>query len=338
MKIAVDVMSGDNSADTLIEGALKAACDFGVEIVLVGSAEALDGREDPEKGISVLHSQSVVTMEDDAGAVIKEKQDSSMAMGVALLKEGGADAFVSPGNTGALLTAASIRLRRVKGIRRAAIAAVVPLAKPFVIVDAGANTEVLPENLLQFAHMGSLYAEKVLNVEKPRVALLSNGSEDTKGTPVCREAFGLLKDSSLNFIGNIEARELPFSCCDVVTCDGFTGNIALKAIEGMGKFMSASINGIFRKNPLTMLSSLACMGGIKKLKKQTDTGEYGGAPLLGLAKPVIKAHGNSDAKSIYNAIRQAEAYAKSGIIKELEKRFGRGTANDTDDGKASSAD
>lgn len=338
MKIAVDVMSGDNSADTLIEGALKAAEDFGVEIVLVGSAEALEGREDTEKGISVLRSQSVVTMEDDAGAVIKEKQDSSMAMGVALLKEGGADAFVSPGNTGALLTAASIRLRRVKGIRRAAIAAVVPLANPFVIVDAGANTEVLPENLLQFAHMGSLYAEKVLNVEKPRVALLSNGSEDTKGTPVCREAFGLLKDSTLNFIGNVEARELPFSCCDVVACDGFTGNIALKAIEGMGKFMSASINGIFRKNALTMLSSLACMGSIKKLRKQTDAGEYGGAPLLGLAKPVIKAHGNSDAKSIYNAVRQAEAYAKSGIIKELEKRFGRGTANDSDDGKASSAD
>ncbi len=323
MKIAVDVMSGDNPAEELIKGVIKASEDFGVEIVLVGTKQAVESYVNPEKGIYGAYATSVVTMEDGALSAIKEKEDSSMAVGTMLLKNGEADAFVSPGNTGALLSAASIKLRRVKGIRRAAIGSVVPLEKPFIVVDTGANVEVLPENLLQFAYMGSLYAEKVLDIKSPRVALLSNGTEETKGTPITKEAYGLLKESELNFIGNIEARDLPHGGCDVLVCDGFTGNITVKSIEGMGKFMSNAINGIFRRNVFTMLASLLCMGEIKRLIKKTDVREFDGAPLLGIAKPVIKAHGNTDAKGIYNAIYRAKAYAESGIINDFEVKFRR---------------
>lgn len=321
MKIAVDVMSGDNKPEELIAGAVKAAKDFKVDVVLIGSAECVDKYEDLENGIEVLHSASVVEMEDGALSAVKGKEDSSVALGAKALKTGDADALVSAGNTGALLSAASITVRRIKGIRRAAIGTVVPLDKPFIIVDAGAVPDVLPENLYCFAHMGSLYCEKMLGVSKPRVALLSNGTEDTKGNAVTKEAFKLLAESKLNFIGNVEARQLPFGCCDVLVCDGFTGNVTLKLIEGMGKFMSNTINAIFRRNVFSKMAYLACKGSIKDIKKRLDAGEYGGAPLLGIAKPVIKAHGNSDAKGIYNAVRQAKNYVESGIIKELEIIF-----------------
>ncbi len=321
MKIAVDVMSGDNKPEELIEGAIKAAKDFNVGVVLIGDADCVDKYEDVAHGIEVLHSSSVVEMEDGALSAVKGKEDSSVALGAKMVKTGGADALVSAGNTGALLSAASITVRRIKGIRRAAIGTVVPLDKPFIIVDAGAVPDVLPENLYCFAHMGSLYCEKMLGIKSPRVALLSNGTEDTKGNIVTKEAFKLLSDSKLNFIGNVEARQLPFGCCDVLVCDGFTGNITLKLIEGMGKFMSNTINGIFRRNLFSKLAYLACKGSIKSIKKRLDAGEYGGAPLLGIAKPVIKAHGNSDAKGIYNAVRQAKSYVESGIIAELETIF-----------------
>lgn len=337
MKIAVDVMSGDNPAEELIKGALKASADLGTEIVLIGAPGVVDRYENREKGVTFVHAESVIKMEDDALSALKGKKDSSLSVGAGLLKRGEADAFVSPGNTGALLMAASILVRRVSGIRRAALGAVVPLTRPFIIVDAGANIDVLPENLRQFAHMGALYAEKVLGLPNPRVALLSNGTEATKGTEVTKEAYRLLEESGLNFIGNIEARELPIGGCDVAVCDGFTGNIALKLIEGMGKFMSNTINGLFRRNLLTKLSYLACSGDVKRLRIQTDTREYGGAPLLGIAKPVIKAHGNSDAKAFYNAVRQAKAYAESGIIQEFHNRFRRSDTNESND-NASEAD
>ncbi|MBE6677883.1 MAG: phosphate acyltransferase PlsX [Ruminococcaceae bacterium] len=331
MIIAVDVMSGDNTPEEIAKGALNAAKDFGINIVLIGDKDAVSRYEDKENGISVVTSTQVVTMEDDPLSAIKEKEDSSLAVGVNLVRMGKADALVSPGNTGALLSAASIRLRRVKGIRRAAIGTVVPLDKPFIMVDAGANIDVLAENLCQFAFMGALYAEKVLGVKKPRVALLSNGTEQTKGLPVTKEAYAVLKDTELNFIGNVESRELPFGCCDVLVCDGFTGNIALKLIEGMGKFMSQTIKSIFKQNIFTKLAYLPCKNSIKKLRKKMDSRQTGGAPLLGVAKPVIKAHGNSDALGIYNAIRLAKTYTESGIIKEFEKKFGRVNGDGTEE-------
>ncbi len=321
MRIAVDVMSGDNKPEELIEGAIKAAKDFCVGVVLIGDADCVDKYEDRANGIEVMHSSSVVEMDDGALSAVKGKEDSSVAVGAKALKNGEADALVSAGNTGALLSAASITVRRIKGIRRAAIGTVVPLDKPFIIVDAGAVPDVLPENLYCFAHMGSLYCEKMLGIKNPRVALLSNGTEDTKGNVVTKEAFKLLSDSKLNFIGNVEARQLPFGCCDVLVCDGFTGNITLKLIEGMGKFLSNTIHDIFERNLFSKMAYLACRKSIKNIKKRLDAGEYGGAPLLGIAKPVVKAHGNSDAKGIYNAVRQAKNYVESGIISELETIF-----------------
>lgn len=321
MRIAVDIMSGDNSPEELVKGALDAAKDLEIEIVLVGDEEIVKKYADEKKGVYAVPSVGIVTMEDDALAAVKEKEESSMAVAIKLVKSGEADALVSPGNTGALLSAAAIRLRRVKGIRRAAIGTVVPLDKPFIMVDAGANIEVLAENLCQFGYMGALYAEKVLGVASPRVALLCNGTEETKGLPVTKEAHTLLKNTDLNFIGNVESRELPFGCCDVLVCDGFTGNIALKLIEGMGKFMSKTLNGIFRRNILTKLAYLPCKKNISALRKRMDAREIGGAPLLGLAKPVIKAHGNSDARGFYNAIRQAKAYSESNIITAFESKF-----------------
>ncbi|MBQ3195786.1 MAG: phosphate acyltransferase PlsX [Clostridia bacterium] len=327
MIIAVDVMSGDKSPQEIIKGALSAAEDFEVKIVLIGDEDVVSKYADDSSGVSVVFSTQVITMEDDPLSAIKEKEDSSLAVGIKLVKNGDADAFVSPGNTGALLSAASIRLRRVKGIRRAAIGTVVPLDKPFIMVDAGANIDVLAENLCQFGYMGALYAEKVLGVKKPRVALLSNGTEETKGLPVTKEAYRMLKETELNFMGNVESRELPFGCCDVLVCDGFTGNITLKLIEGMGKFMSQTIKSVFKQNFLTKLAYLPCKKNIKKLRKKMDSRQTGGAPLLGVAKPVIKAHGNSDSVGIYNAIRLAKAYTESGIIKEFEKKFGRVNAD-----------
>lgn len=318
MKIAVDIMSGDRPAEELLKGALKAHEDFKIDLVLVGAEELVAPYADSAKGIYTAFSTSVVEMTDDALSAVKEKTDSSMAIGAKLLKNGEADAFVSPGNTGALLGVATLTVRKIKGIRRPAIASIIPLEKPFILLDSGANTDLLPENMLQFAYMGSFYAEKVFGIEAPRVALLNNGSEETKGTELYKESYRLIKESKLNFIGNCEGRDIPFGFCDVLVCDGFTGNITLKLIEGMGKFMSAQINGLFRANIKTKLAYPFTRKGINGMRKKLDHKEYGGAPILGIAKPVIKAHGSSDEKGFYNAIRQANLYAENDIIGRIE--------------------
>lgn len=316
IRIAVDIMSGDNAPEVLIRGTLKAAEDFGIDLILVGDKkyETLV----PAGKVKYVISDSVVQMEDEPVCVVKEKADSSMAVGVKLLKDGEADALVSSGNTGALFTAASLMIRRVKGVRRAALGTVLPLENPFIMCDVGANIDATPEILLQFGKMGSLYAKGVLGIENPRVALLNNGAEETKGTPLYTEAHALLKaDKSINFIGNCEGRDLPNNFCDVVVCDGFTGNIALKLIEGMGAFMSRKIKGIFYRSIFAKIAGLITKRGTNALKKQMDHKEYGGAPFLGIAKPVIKAHGSSDEKGIYSAIRQAKLFFESGITEKM---------------------
>lgn len=318
MRIAVDIMSGDNPPEELIKGALKANKELKVEITLIGSEEKISGYIDEKNGIYARFSESVIAMDDDALSSVRAKRDSSVAIGAELLKRGEADAFVSAGNTGALLAASTITVRKVKGIRRAAIATVIPLEKPFVLVDSGANTDVTAENLCQFAYMGSLYAEKILNIDNPRVALLNNGTEESKGTALVREAYKRLSESTLNFIGNCEGRDIPFGFCDVLVCDGFSGNIVLKLIEGMGGFISKQMKRIFTANIFAKLSAVFTRKGLRDMKKTLDHKEYGGAPLLGIAKPVIKAHGSSDERSFYNAIRQAKSYAESGIIEKLE--------------------
>ena len=317
MRILVDAMGGDNAPDQIALGAIQAAKDFGCEAVLVGRGEAIlqalkdQGIETLPKGVEIANADDVVDMHDDPATVVKKKKDSSMVVGLTMLKEGGGDAFVSAGSTGALLSAATLIVRRVKGIRRAAMGPQIPTktGRECVLIDCGATADCTPEFLLQFAFMGSYYAEKVLGIENPRVALLNIGAEDSKGGELQKAVYPLLKQAGeagkINFTGNIEARDVPLGGADVVVSDGFSGNILLKGIEGTALFMASKMKDKFNKNLLTKLAALLCMDGVKAFKKKMDYRETGGTALIGLNKPVIKAHGSSDALAIRNAIRQA---------------------------------
>ncbi len=319
--VAVDIMGGDNPASELAQGAINAALEFkndGLELILVGTKEAIDSLPELPENVSTRIGEGVVEMTDDPACVMKEKKNSTLVLACNLCKDGVADAVVSAGNTGALFTAASLIIRRIKGIRRAALGSVIPLEKPFVLLDCGANLDATPEVLQLYARMGSIYAENVLGVENPRVALLNNGTESHKGTPVYSEAYALLsQDETINFIGNCEGKSVPFGACDVLVCDGFTGNIALKLIEGMGKFMSKSLKELFYASPITKLAGAMTLKHTKNLKKRLDPSEYGGAPFLGLAKPVVKAHGSSDAYSFRSAIKQVMLYCAEGTVEEI---------------------
>ena len=316
MRILVDAMGGDNAPDQIALGAIQAAKDFGCEVVLVGRGEAIlralkdQGIETLPKGVEIANADDVVDMHDDPATVVKKKKDSSMVVGLNMLKEGGGDAFVSAGSTGALLSAATLTVRRVKGLRREA-----------VLIDCGATADCTPEFLLQFAFMGSYYAEKVLGIENPRVALLNIGAEDSKGGELQKAVYPLLKQAgeagAINFTGNIEARDVPLGGADVVVADGFSGNILLKGIEGTALFMASMMKDMFKKNVLTKLAALLCMDGVKAFKKKMDYRETGGTALIGLSKPVIKAHGSSDALAIRNAIRQAIGAVEADVAATL---------------------
>lgn len=326
VKIIVDAMGGDNAPQSMVEGAVLGAAEYGTDLVLVGDRDAiqavmdkLDKSKVESVNIEIVPAQSVVKMTDSPSAVQKEKQDSSMVIACRLLHDGKGDALISSGNTGALFTAATLYVRRHSGIRRSALGAVVNFENPFMICDSGANIDVTPEVLVQFAVMGSLYCKSLLGVENPRVALLNNGSEPCKGTPIYQEAYALLEKSGLNFVGNCEGRDLAANFCDVAVCDGFTGNIALKLIEGMGQFMLGSFKKIFGKNAKTKLSALLVSNELRSFKNSVDVHQYGGAPFLGIAKPVIKSHGAAKPKSIMSTIRQARDYVLSGLNEEIAK-------------------
>ena len=326
MRILVDAMGGDNAPDQIALGAIQAAKDFGCEVVLVGRGEAIlralkdQGIETLPKGVEIANADDVVDMHDDPATVVKKKKDSSMVVGLNMLKEGGGDAFVSAGSTGALLSAATLTVRRVKGIRRAAMAPQIPTktGREAVLIDCGANAECPPEYLLQFAYMGSYYAEHVLGRPEPRVGLLNIGVEPSKGTELQTTVYPLLKQAGeegrICFVGNIEAREAVEGAVDVIVADGYSGNIFLKTMEGTGLFLAKEIKGIFVKNLMTKLAAALVSDGLKKFKKLMSSSEVGGTALLGISKPVIKAHGSSDAYAIKNAIRQANQFASSGII------------------------
>jgi glycerol-3-phosphate acyltransferase PlsX len=257
-------------------------------------------------------------MEDNPICVVKSKKESSMAKAFMLLRDGEGDAVVSAGNTGAILTGASLILKKIKGIKRAAIGAIVPLDKPILLLDSGANTDNQPEYLQQFAVMGYIYMKNIFGMQSPRVGLVNNGSEETKGTEAYVKAYELLKNTdNINFIGNVEGRDIPSGVCDVLVADGFTGNIILKLCEGFGSYMSRTLKGIFKKSIITKLGALMVMPQVKALKKQLDHTEYGGAPLLGVSAPVIKAHGSSNAKAFKNAVKQAKVFAETGITQEI---------------------
>lgn len=327
MKIIIDVMSGDNAPLELVKGAVMAKENLGVDVVTVGNEEIIKKIASDESldisGIDIVHADEVINMEDDALSVVRAKNNSSMAIGLQMLSRGEGDAFVSAGNTGALLAGATLVVRRIKGIKRAAIGTVLPFPTPALLIDSGANIEVDEKTLEQFAVMGSVYMEKIYGLDAARVGLLNNGTESTKGTPLYKSANELLSSSDyIKFVGNVEAKELPFGACDVIVCDGFTGNVLLKSIEGMGKFFMKTLKNVFYENIFTKLTALLIKGKIGGLKKQFDASEHGGAPLLGIAKPVFKAHGSSDARAVMNAVRQAKSFVETGIINDIVAQAG----------------
>ncbi len=328
MKIIIDVMSGDNAPEEIIKGVFMAHEEYpDVEMVMTGNKYIIEdycseaGLELEDNNLYVVHTESVITMEDPALSVVREKADSSMGKGLKMLSAGEADAMVSAGNTGALHAGSTLVVRRIKGIGRSAIATILPLETPMLLIDAGANTEVTKEQLEQFAIMGSIYMNKIFGIERPRVGLANNGTESTKGTALLKEAYGhLAACEHINFVGNIEGKQIPFSECDVLVCDGFTGNMILKLTEGLAKFFMGKVKQVFMRTPATKAAGLVMKPQIKEFKKQFDASEYGGAPLLGVSKPVIKAHGSSDAVAIKNAIRQTIDFVNTGIIKELARQ------------------
>ena len=327
MKIIVDAMGGDNAPLAPVQGAIQAAKEYSVEIVLVGRQEEIEKvlKENsltlPE-GVTIRHASEVIEMCDDPAKAWRQKKDSSMTVGLTMVKDGEGDAFVCAGSTGALLSGATLVTKRIKGIRRAALAPVIPTGHGgSVLLDCGANAECPPEYLLQFAYLGSYYAEKFLNRPNPKVALLNIGVEPSKGTTLQTTVYPMLQEAAaegrINFVGNIEAREAIEGCVDVIVCDGYSGNILIKAMEGTAKVFSKEIKKMFKKNPLTMLAALLVSGGMKDLKKTISSDEIGGTALLGISKPVIKAHGSSNAYAFKNAIRQARDVASSGIIEDI---------------------
>lgn len=330
MKIIIDAMGGDLAPEAPILGALQGAKDFGAQITLVGRGEEIlqvmkkNGISDLPEGVEIANADDVVDMHDDPATVLHKRKNSSMVVGLRMLAEGQGDAFISAGSTGALLTGATLLVKRVKGIRRAAMGPAMPnkAGGKTVILDCGANAECTPEFLLQFGLVGSLYAKKCLGIENPRVGLLNIGAEDSKGTPLQKEAYGLLQEAGsrglLNFTGNVEARDVPMGAVDVVVCDGFSGNVLLKSIEGTAAFMGSLVSRMFKKNALTKVAALLCSSGIKSLKKLLDYREIGGTQFLGIRKPVIKAHGSSDAKAFSNAVGQAVEAAGQDFSQELE--------------------
>lgn len=324
MKIIVDVMSGDHAPLELLRGAALAAEEYRIPIAVVGNSAVIEEialvNEISLDRLEIVHAESVIDMDDKPLSVIREKSDSSMSVALRILESGDGDALVSAGNTGALLAGSTLLVRRIKGIRRAAIATVLPLSAPILLMDSGANLTVTPENLEQFAYMGSYYLERLHGIHKPRIGLLNNGTEHGKGLPLQTETYALLSENpDLNFIGNVEGKDLPFSPCDVLLCDGFVGNIVLKYTEGMGKFMMTALKELFMTNPMTMLAARTMKGPLKKLKTRFDASEYGGAPLLGISKPVIKAHGSSDAKAVKNAVLQAMTVLSTEVNVEIAR-------------------
>lgn len=327
MKLILDAMGGDNAPLEIMKGAALAIREFpDVELLIAGREQEL--RElCAKEGISVermtfLDAPDVVTMEDNPQAVVMSKKNSSMGLGLRALAAGEGEAFISAGNTGALMTGATLLVRCVKGIKRAAIATILPMEQPLLMIDSGSNVTVTPENMLQFAILGNVYMEKVFGIASPRVGLLNNGTEEHKGTPDVQEAYKLLSAAQgINFVGNIEGKQIPFAECDVLVTDGFTGNIVLKTIEGLSKFILKKLKGMYYKNFINKLSALMIKGEFSALKKSFDASEYGGAPFLGISKPVFKAHGSSDASAIKNAVRQAREYVKSDVSAVLAKRI-----------------
>lgn len=323
MRIIVDAFGGDNAPLEIIKGAAMAVQEYGYSVLLAGREEEIR-RVAGENGISlegmeIAHAPDVISMDDEPRSILKEHKDCSMAEALRRLAAGEGDAMVSAGSTGALIMGSTFLVKRIKGVSRAALAALVPSDKgPFMLIDSGANVEVRPEMLLQFGQMGSIYMTKVMKSGTPAtVGLLNVGTEDHKGGELQHEAFALLKASGIHFIGNVEARDVPMGAVDVLVADGFSGNVLLKTMEGTADMIMHNVKGMFLANLKTKLGALLIKSQIGVLKKKLSTAEYGGAPLLGVAKPVIKTHGNSKAEAVKNAMRVAAQFASAGVIEDI---------------------
>ncbi len=332
MKIILDAMGGDNAPLAPVMGAIEANKLYGAQITLVGQGEKIlevlraQGIETLPEGVEIMHADDVVDMHDDPAQAVRTRKNSSMMVGLKMLAEDQGDGFISAGSTGALLSGATLIVKRVKGIRRAAMGPAMPnkAGGKTLLLDCGANAECTPEFLLQFGLVGSLYAKKTLGLENPRVGLLNIGTEDTKGTPLQKEAYGLLQNAHnqgiINFIGNVEGRDVLLGGVDVVVCDGFSGNVLLKSIEGTAMFMGSLMkHKIFKRNALSMIGYLFCKKGVNDVMKMMDYREIGGTQFLGIRKPVIKAHGSSDTLAFRNAVKQAMDAAKADFSEELEQ-------------------
>lgn len=322
MNIVIDAFGGDNAPLQVLKGSIDAHNDFGVDVTLVGDEEGIKKCAEQNgldiTGLRIKHADTVIDICEEPTEVIKGKKDCSMAVGMKMVADGEGDAFVSAGSTGALVVGATFIVKRIKGVKRPALATVLPTAgDPTMLLDCGANAECRPEMLVQFGIMGSAYMNKIIGVKEPKVALANIGAEETKGRELDLAAYKQLQAAPVNFIGNLEARQLPLGDCDVCVADGFSGNLLLKLYEGMAKFFSGELKNILTSGAKSKIAALMILKNIKDFRKRMDYSEYGGAPLLGTAKPVIKAHGSSDAKAFYNAIRQAKLYIERDVINEI---------------------
>ena len=342
MKIILDAMGGDNAPDATIKGAIRAIKEIESEIILVGNEEVINSKIKEFYGkeniteitdrITIHNTTETIEMEDIPTQAIKQKKDSSMVVGFNLLKQEEGDVFISAGNSGALLTGATLLVGRIKGVDRPAIAPMLPAYnKGLLLMDAGANTNCKPLNLLQFAQMANIYLRKIRNVEKPVIGLLNIGTEETKGNDLTKESYKLIKEKAeeynINFVGNVEGREAFSGEIDAIITDGFTGNVFLKTVEGLGKFVKRSLTENLKRNVFTMLGALPAMPAIKKFSKSMDYKEYGGALFLGVKKPVVKAHGSSDEYLFYFTIKQAERFVKSNAVEVMKEEFEKNKKN-----------
>ena len=317
MKVIIDMYGGDNAPKAPILGAAMAAKELGVEIVAVGNEAEMRKicEENDISGFEFIDAPMVMPVCAEPTEVMKSYKESSLAVGLRALADGRGDAFVSAGSTGAIVVGATLIVKRIKGIKRAALASVIPgLDRSYMLLDLGANVECRPEMLCQFASMGSIYMNKLEGVENPEVGLINIGAEESKGGELQKEAYKLMKESDLNFIGNVEPRDLPKGVCDVAVADGWTGNIVLKLTEGLVSAFGKKLKGVMMSSLLTKLGALTMKGALTDFKKSMDYTERGGAPLLGIAKPVIKAHGSSDPKAFMNAVRQAKAFYEQDVV------------------------
>ena len=327
MRIVVDAFGGDNAPLEIVKGAADASCQFKTEITLTGNKETIEKIIDENNlkffgDLVIVNTDDVISMNDDPTTILKSHSNSSMALAFKELCDSKADAFVSAGSTGAIVVGGTLIVKRIKGIKRPALGGLIPSPDGhYMLMDMGANAECRPVMLAQFGIMASVYLEKVEGIENPKIGLLNIGVEDTKGDELRVEAYKLLKQAPINFVGNIESREMPKGVCDAVIADGYTGNIALKLIEGTAVTFFKMVKGALYKSLKNKLAALVLKKDLYALKSMMDSSEVGGAPLLGVSKPVIKAHGSSDAKAIKNAIRQAIIFTEKNVIATISENI-----------------